>query len=187
MSNSSPLTPPEGSNTGATETNENQKQSETDDLAGVPTPEAKERLEQALQKLPPQERTMMRESLREFMGVVVSSGGQKIDPEIARMILESVNQDNENKFKFALQREENRANQQQRKDNLELTRLTTQTRMLWPVIVAAIVIIVGCVCAGLYFIAIGKESIGIGILTAVISAVFGYLGGLGTANFFSKK
>lgn len=187
MSHSSLPTPTENANTGAAETDKNQNQLETDDLAGLPTPEAKEKLEQALQKLQPQERTMMRESLREFMGVVVSSGGQKIDPETARMILESVNQDNENKFKFALQREENRASQQQRKDNLELTRLTTQTRMLWPIIVAAIVVVVGCICAGLYFIAIGKESIGTGILTAVISAVFGYLGGLGTANFFSKK
>lgn len=156
-------------------------------LEGVPTPEAKEKLEQVLQKLPPQEQTMVRETLREFMGIVVSGGGQKIDPEIARMIIESVNQDSGNKYKFALQREENRAKQQERKDKLELERLSAQTRMLWPIIVAAIVVVVGCIGAGLYFIAIGKDSIGSGILAGIISAVFGYLGGLGTANFFSKK
>lgn len=164
-----------------------QEQIEPDSLAGSPTPEAEEKLEQALQKLPPQQQSMMRETLREFMGIVVNSGGQKIDPEVARMILEGVSQDNGNKYKFALQREENRAKQQERKDNLERDRLTKQTRMLWPIILAAITVVVGCIGAGLWFIAIGKESIGSGILAGIISAVFGYLGGLGTANFFSKK
>lgn len=183
----SPIPTPQGNGDLHTkQTDEANTPIEPDDL-DVASPEATQKLEQVLKHLPPQQRSMVRESIQEFLGIIVSSGGQKMDPEIARMIIESVKGDNENKYQFALKREENRAKQQERKDGLEAARFQAQKRLLWPIILAAIVIVVGCVGSGLYFITIGKDAIGGGILSGIVSAVFGYMGGLGTANFFNKK
>ena len=56
-----------------------------------------------------------------------------------------------------------------------------------PMVYAAIMVIIGTTTAGIWLAATGHETLGASILSGVFSAVLGYLGGLGTANFFKAK
>ena len=114
-------------------------------------------------------------------------GGPRLDPETVKIISATVEKDNDNKFKYLTQKQANDAVKQQRDHEFAVVCHRDNVRLFAPVLISAIAVFVGCVSAGIYFIAMGREAVGSGILSGVFGAAFGYLGGLGTANFFKPS
>ena len=138
-----------------------------------------------LEKLPQQTRI---EVVRElFMGVVKESGFPKFDPEVIKIISASVEKDNENKFQYLTQKQRDATEIKKREQDQEGVQHKDRIKLLWPILIAAILCGLGLISAGVWFVLVGKEAIGVGFITAVLSAAFGYLGGLGTARLFKPK
>lgn len=62
-----------------------------------------------------------------------------------------------------------------------------QAKVMWLIVLTVLVIVLGCIAAGIYLDTTGQGMLGASLLTAIFSLIFGYLGGLGTANFFKRK
>jgi len=59
--------------------------------------------------------------------------------------------------------------------------------MLWPILIAAIVLVLGATSAGIYLAAFVDKTLGFSILSATLAGLFAYLGGLGTPRFWKSK
>jgi hypothetical protein len=145
------------------------------------------KLEALIEAVPAPQREEARHTFQEFMGYVERSSTQKIDPEVARIIAASNDKDNENKFKYLTQKQELEAEESKREHAFKVTRHVSLVNMLWPVLIAVIVLVLGCIGAGIYLAATGHETLGFSILSATITALFAYLGGLGTPYLFKDK
>ncbi|HYG10005.1 MAG TPA: hypothetical protein VD835_08675 [Pyrinomonadaceae bacterium] len=152
----------------------------------VPESQVEAKLEEIIEAVPAPRRDEFRHSVREFMGFVESSG-PKIDPEVARILAASNDKDNENKFKYLTQKQELEAEESKREHQFKIARHSSLVKMLWPVLIAVIVLVLGCIGAGIYLAATGHETLGFSILSATITALFAYLGGLGTPYLFKDK
>jgi hypothetical protein len=150
------------------------------------------KLERIIDTLPPeQKQTILREVI---FGIIERGSTPKVDPEVVKIAAASVDKDNENKYRFLSQKEANKAEQDKRecelKDkehDLKVRRFDSQVKMLWPILISLIILIVGCIASGIYLAATGRDTLGFSILSATISAVFAFLGGLGTAHFFKHE
>jgi hypothetical protein len=143
-------------------------------------------LEKIIDAVPAPQREEVRHTIQEFMGYVERSS-PRIDPEVARILADSNDKDNENKFRYLTRKQELEAEESQREHELSLKRHESTVSMLWPVLLAVIFLVLGCIAAGIYLAATGKETLGFSILSATITAVFAYLGGLGTPYLFKDK
>jgi hypothetical protein len=122
-----------------------------------------------------------------FMGFMERSAGQKMDPETARIVSESVIKDNDNKFHFLMQKQKDEAAEKERGHNLEIIKHGDRVKFLWPIVIVSIGIIVAGLITGVYLSVNGHETLGTGILATILAGIFSYLAGLGTANFFKSK
>jgi hypothetical protein len=149
------------------------------------------KLEPVIKDLPPPKQQEIKEIVREIQRnstlAYIEHGAPRIDPETARILTESVNRDNDHKFDYLTQKQRNEADAELRRDTLEAQRHTDRVKLLWPILGTSLVICLSAFGFGLYFCATGHETIGSSILTGLFSGVFGYLGGLGTAQFFKTK
>ena len=127
--------------------------------------------------------------VREIMMTVVAhtSGQSKIDPATAKILVDSIDRDNQNKFEFLTQKQRDTAAASLREHELEVVRHKDRMTLAKPVIYVALLVILGTTASGIWLAANGHETLGASILAGVFSAVLGYLGGLGTANFFKAK
>jgi hypothetical protein len=114
-------------------------------------------------------------------------GGPKLDAETVKILAVAVEKENDNKFKFLTQKQANEAIREQREHEFIRLCHRDNVRLFAPVLVSAVVVFLVCVGTGIYFLAVGREAVGSAVLTGVFSAAFGYLGGLGTANFFKSS
>jgi hypothetical protein len=153
--------------------------------------EAEAKLERIIDRLPPEQIPPMLREL--FVGIIERGSSQKLDPEALKIAAASVDKDNQNKFLFLTQKETNKAEQAKldhdlkaKEHELKVRRYESQVKMLWPVLVSGIILVLGCITAGIYLAATGHETLGYSILSATISAVFAFFGGLGTAHFFKR-
>ena len=145
-----------------------------------------EQLENLMTELPGEQRGEFKEIIQSFVAIV-ERGQPRLDPETARIATQSIDKDNENKFKYLTQKQKDAAAQSERDDKLESTRHQSRVKMLWPILVATILIVLTSIISGIYLAASGNETLGASILTGVFGGMFGYLGGLGTAHFFQSK
>lgn len=152
----------------------------------VPDSQVEAKLEKIIEAVPAPQREDVRHTFKEFMGYVERSS-PRIDPEVAKIIAASNDKDNENKFKYLTRKQELEAEASQREYALAVKSHDSTVKMLWPILLAGIVLVLGCIAAGIYLAAIGKETLGFSILSATITAVFAYLGGLGTPYLFKSK
>lgn len=149
------------------------------------------KLERIIERLPPEQ---AQHTLREVIfGIIERGANPKVDPELFKVAAASVDRDNQNKFEFLTQKEANKAEQAKRdhvlkekEHDLKIERYKSQVKMLWPILFTIIVLVIGCLSAGIYFAATGRETLGFSILSATISAFFSFFGGLGMAKFFKK-
>lgn len=141
----------------------------------------------ALEGLPPPRRQQILHKIEETLTAFVATsvqGGPKMDAESVRVLAATVEKDNENKFKYLCQKEQHEAEQKTGELGFRRERHRDHVGMLKPVIIAVLAVVIVTIGAGLWFIAHDREAIGIGILTSVATASFGFLGGLGVSNFF---
>jgi len=156
--------------------------------SGASVPQVEEKLETALKDLPPPKQQMIRETIQEvFMAVVGGIAGPKIDAETAKIVAASVDKDNEFRFQYLSQKQKDEAEQNKRAHDLEMLRHQDRVRVLRPVLYTMLFVVVGALSVGVYLAATGHEVLGSNILTAVITGLLAFLGGLGTMSFFKGK
>lgn len=141
-----------------------------------------QKLERIIEAVPEPKRDEFREIIREFMGIVHSktSSPFDIDPEVAKVIFETQVKDNQNKFEFATIRQ---------KDNHEYRMIThrDRTSIIRPLVFIITVTMVVSLFIGMWFAYKGYDLLGGCIMTAVITAVLGYLAGVGTSDLVRPR
>ncbi len=151
-------------------TNEPSKPS--DDDAAVP-----EKLERFVDAIPEPQRNEFREVIREFLGVVHSKSTSPFDisPEVAQILSDAQIKDNDNKFKFATQKQTN-------SHEFKMVQHRDRFKILRPIVFTIATVLTVCLFLGIYLAINGHETLGSCILTGVITAILSYLAGLGTAD-----
>lgn len=153
-------------------------------------PQVDQKLDAVLAKVPePQRnqiRTIIHEVVRDSFTAVVQGGGPRMDPETAKIITASIDKDNDNKFQYLTQQQKDEAEAGKRQHEFAVIRHGNRTRMMWPCLIAILITTIGCISVGIYLAATGREMLGSNILTAIITALLSFLGGLGTAHFFKE-
>jgi hypothetical protein len=154
----------------------------------APAPQISPAIEEILKDIPEPQRERIRHTFREisltaFQGAV----SPRIDAETARIITESLDKDNEHKFQYLTQKQRDEAEVIKRQHDFEVLRHNDNRQMLWPTLICVLILVMGCITAGIYLTANGHEVLGSNLLTSIISGLLAYLAGLGTANFFKDK
>ncbi len=157
----------------------------------------KQNLEQRIEELisvlsqkdlsPPQQERIVHRLREVFTTYVERGSSQKIDPEIFKIAADTVAKDNENKYKYLSQKQQDAASENKREYDYKVGCHKDRTKILWPIIIVVLLMITCCVGFGIYFAATGHEILGASLLTGIFGAVFGYLAGIGTADFFREK
>jgi len=151
----------------------------------LPVPQ--ERLDAVISDLPQPKQQEIRHTVQEvFMALVERSSGPRIDPEVAKIIVASTDKDNEFKFQYLCQKQKDEADENRRMHEMATIQHKDRKQMLWPILITVLVVVLGSIASGIYLAATGHEVLGASLLTGILSAVFAYLAGLGTANFFKN-
>ena len=159
----------------------------SDDPTSALVPQVEAKLQPIIEDLPQEKQQQIRHTLEDtFMGFVANLGGPKIDPETARILAESQDKEGERRFQYLQTKQQNLAKEKERAHELAQERHRHTYRLMWPIVIVALLIVVGCVASGILLAATGHEILGASILTGIFAALLGYLGGLGTAKFFKK-
>ena len=141
-------------------------------------------LEKGVEKIPPEQfPNLFRDTLIAF---IERGTGPRIDPETLKIAAATLEKDNENKFQYLVKKLETDANTKNDDREFDKEKFRSTTKLLWPIVLAIIVVILGLISSGIYLAAIGKETLGFSILSATLAALFSYLGGLGTPRFWDK-
>jgi hypothetical protein len=149
-----------------------------------PAPAAEEKLERIIERVPPEQYpTLLRETL---IGIIREGASPKIDPETFKIAAATVEKDNENRFQYLMKKLDVDAKTKNDDCEFEKEKFRSVTRLLWPILSAAIVLVLGCITSGIYLAATGRETLGFSILSATVAALFSYLGGLGTPRFWKN-
>lgn len=136
-----------------------------------------EKLEKIIEGVPEPQQHAFREIIREFMGVFHSKTASPfdVDPAIVKILAESQTKDNDNKFEFAKQRQHD-------SHELAMKQHCDRFSVMRPVTFVVTVVLAICLFIGIFLAVYGHETLGSCILTAVITSILAYLGGLGTAD-----
>lgn len=146
---------------------------------------AEENLEKIIERVPPEQYpTLLRETL---IGIVREGASPKIDPETFKIAAATIERENENKFQYLMKKLDVDAKTKSDDHQLDRERHRSTTRLLWPILISTIVLVLGCITAGIFLAARGQETLGFSILSATVAALFSYLGGLGTPRFWLDR
>ena len=159
---------------------------ESSALNNIPQAEA---IEEIIEAIPtPEKREQARHLIEEtFVGLIERSSSNQINPDVAKILADSADRDNDNKFKFLTQKQQDAATAQQRKDELTAQKHKDRVSIIKPVIVFVMVMVILCLSVGIYLSVTGKETLGASLITGVLTAVLSYLAGVGTSDFFKDK
>jgi hypothetical protein len=163
-----------------------------EESSSILKPEVDSKLAEIMEELPAEKRELVRHTIQEmFVGIMERSSSPQITPEVAKIITESQDKDNEHKFQFLTQKQRDEAEAEKRADDLRTkqhdfncTKHSNRFSLMKPIIWAVLALVVGLTIAGVWLLVIGKEAIGSALLSGLWGAVFGYLAGFGTSNFF---
>ena len=133
---------------------------------------------------------LIRETL---IGIIREGASPRIDPETYKIAAQTAQQEQDNKLTFLMRKLEVEDTQNERqhkldveKHSLEVEQSRSVRKMCWPILIAAIVLVVGAIASGIYLAANGHETLGFSVLSATVSALFAYIGGLGTPRFWQN-
>jgi hypothetical protein len=142
-------------------------------------------IEKGVERIPPDQfPTFFRDTLIAF---IERGAGPKIDPESFKIAAATVEKDNDNRLTYLMRKLELEDEKHKRDHTLETARQNSTVKMLWPILLAVIILVIGCVTSGIYLAATGKETLGFSILSGTVAALFSYLGGLGTPRFWKDN
>lgn len=161
-----------------------QDPSKSEGSSTIEKPEVEKDIDQLISKLPDEKKTTILHEM--FMGFVERTGTPAINAEVAKILSESQDKENQNRLQYLLTREENNEAAKKRDHEFRLTKHQDNFAVLKPIIAVVLVIVAGCTVAGIWLCIINRESIGASILSGIWGAVFGYLAGFGTSNFFKN-
>jgi hypothetical protein len=146
-----------------------------------------ETVEALLEHVP---QNLIRETL---VGIIREGASPRIDPDTFKLAAQTAQQEQDNRLTFLMRKldvEDIQNNRQHEleveKHKLDVEQSRSVRQMCWPVLVAAIVVVLGGIAAGIYLAATGKETLGFSILSAIVTALFAYIGGLGTPRFWKE-
>jgi hypothetical protein len=129
-----------------------------------------------------------------LIGIIREGASPRIDPETYKLAAQTAQQEQDNKLTFLMRKLEVEDSQNERqhrldleKHNLEVEQSRSVRKMCWPILLAAIGLVVGAIASGIYFAANGSETLGFSILSGTVSALFAYIGGLGTPRFWKNS
>lgn len=139
-----------------------------------------EKLEKIIEGVPEPQQHVFREMVREFMGVFHSktSSPFDIDPQIVKILAESQTKDNDNKFEFAKQR------QQDTHEMKKIEHLDRQ-RLIRPAVYVVLGVFPVLLFVGIYLAATGQAALGTGLITGVVTSFLAYVAG--TSDIFKSK
>jgi hypothetical protein len=150
--------------------------------------ETSEEVVEALLEHVPQ--NLIRETL---IGIIREGASPRLDPETLKIAAQTAQQEQDNKLTFLMRKLEVEDAQNERQHKLEVDEHSLKVeqsrsvrKMCWPILIAALGLVVGGIISGIYLAANGKETLGYSILSATVTAVFAYIGGLGTPRFWQK-
>lgn len=133
---------------------------------------------------------LIRETL---IGIIREGASPRIDPETYKLAAQTAQQEQDHRLTFLMRKldVEDAQNDRQhkldvQKHDLEVEQSRSVRKMCWPILFAAIILVVGGVASGIYLAANGKETLGFSVLSATVSALFAYIGGLGTPRFWKR-
>lgn len=142
-------------------------------------------LEGILEDLPPEKQSKLVREM--FVGFMERSAQPSITPEVARILAESQDKDNENKFQYLTKQLDKENDKDKRNHEFRLKKHDDNFSIIKPIIWGVVLLVIGTTIAGIWLCVIGKEAIGAAILSGIWGAVFGYLAGFGTSNFFKNQ
>lgn len=158
---------------------------ESGDLEKVPEDEV---LEALLEKAP---QSLIRATL---IGIFREGASPRIDPDTYKLAAQTAQKEQDNRLTFLMRKLEVEDAQNTRqhemdvkKHDLDVDNNRRLFNMGWLLLGAAVLVIVGGIASGIYLAATGKETLGFSILSSAITALFAYIGGLGTPRFWEKK
>ncbi|MDX6578011.1 MAG: hypothetical protein QOE96_3964 [Blastocatellia bacterium] len=128
-----------------------------------------------------------------LIGIIREGASPRIDPETYKLAAQTRQQEQDNKLKFLMRKIELEDTQHARQHELEVTKQDLDVeqsravrKMCWPLLITGIVLVVGGVSSGIYLAANGKETLGFSVLSGTVTALFAYVGGLGTPRFWKS-
>ncbi len=158
-----------------------------DSKALTPTEKDEEAVEALLQNVP---QNLIRETL---IGIIREGASPRIDPETYKLAAQTAQQEQDNKLTFLMRKLEVEDSQNGRqhildcsKHDLEVEQSRAILKMCWPILITIIVVVIGGLVSGIYLASHNNETLGYAILSATLTGLFAYIGGLGTPRFWQK-
>jgi hypothetical protein len=166
--------------------------SPSDSVSASSLPQSEQKLDAVLAKVPEPQRELIKHTIHEvfrdsFTAIIQGASGPRIESETAKIITESLDKDNANKFQYLTQKQKDEADDSKRRHEFAILRHTDRKKMIWPCLMTVLIVAVGCIVAGIWLAATGHEMLGSNLLTGIITALLAFLGGLGTARFFEEE
>ena len=153
----------------------------------TPAQKDEEAVEGFLEHVPP---NLIRETL---VGIIREGASPRIDPETYKLAAQTAQQEQDNKLTYLMRKLEVEDTQNGRqhtidvsKHDLEVEQSRAILRMCWPILVTIIVVVIGGLTSGVYLASHNNETLGYAILSATLTGLFAYIGGLGTPRFWQK-
>lgn len=141
-------------------------------------------IEKGVERIPPEQFPGF---LRDTLIAIIEKGANpRVDPETLKIAAATVEKDNENKFQYLMKKLDLDSTGKKDDREFEKAKFGSTVKLLWPIIISAIVLVLGCTAAGIYLAATDHETLGFSILSGTIAALFSYLGGLGTPRFWQS-
>ena len=153
----------------------------------VVRPEVEAKLEQIIEAVPADKKESVRHTFQEFFALIERSSSPHLSPEVARIMVESADRDNENKFKFLTQKQQDDAELEKEELGFRKQKHKDRFSLVKPIIYFVLAFVAILTGLGIYLCVIGKEVLGASLLTGIFSAIFGYLAGVGTSDFFKDE
>jgi uncharacterized membrane protein len=171
--------------------NEGSSEKSEESSSLIKTEEVESKIEEIIDAIPEEKREQARHIFREFretfVGLIDRSPSSKLSPEIATILANSADKDNEFRFKYLTQKQTNEADQIEREHTFRCKKHEDRVSIVKPIVWALLLLVIGCTIAGIWLCVKGYETIGAAILSGAWCAVFGYMAGFGTSNFFKDE
>lgn len=147
--------------------------------------EADGKLEEIIEGIPsPEDRLYLEKT---FIGLIERSGGAPLQADVATVIAETINRDNDHKFEYLCKKLDKDSERDVRAYNFEVQQHKDRVKLItpafWFVLIALAVTTIGGVILCVY----DRETLGASLITGGWAAVFGFLAGMNTSEFFKQK
>lgn len=143
------------------------------------------KLEEIIEGIPsPEDRHYLEKT---FVGMIERSGAATLTADVATILADSLNKDNDHKFEFLCKKLEQEEQESIREHDLRTQQHKDRFSIVQPAFFFSLFILAACTGVGIWLCYIGKEVLGAALITAVWAGALGFLAGMGSADFFKNK